>query len=72
MNEERYLTLLSKLIGEAEQLQNNPQQGLIPQEKLAADHLLGLLEPHSKEHGEGSHMILRTGLNFSSFFGILI
>ncbi|TFJ85460.1 hypothetical protein NSK_002970 [Nannochloropsis salina CCMP1776] len=51
MNDERYLTLLAKLIGEAENLQNNPQQGLVPQENLAANHVLALLEPHSKEKG---------------------
>lgn len=52
MNDERYLTLLAKLIGEAENLQNNPQQGLVPQENLAANHVLALLEPHSKEKGK--------------------
>lgn len=51
MNEDRFLTLLAKLIGETEKLQNNPAQGLIPQEDLASNHVLAVLEPFSKENG---------------------
>ena len=32
LNESRYLSLLGRLIGVAAQLQNNPAQGLVPQE----------------------------------------
>ena len=67
MNEERYLTLLSKLIGEAENLQNNPQQGLVPQEKLAADHVVALLEPYSKEQGKGIALFCTAFLAHTSF-----
>jgi len=71
MNEERYLTLLSKLIGEAENLQNNPQQGLVPQEKLAADHVLALLEPYSKEQGNAKGLSHdSTTLSWHIFFSL--
>ena len=43
LNEESFETLLSKLIGEAEGLQNQPGQGLIPKENNASDHVLALL-----------------------------
>ncbi len=51
MNEPRFLDLLTKLIGESKFLQNNPAQGLIPQEKRAADHILEVLKPYTKENG---------------------
>ncbi len=51
LNEPRFLSLLTKLIGESKYLQNNPAQGLIPQEKLAADHILEVLKPYTKENG---------------------
>lgn len=51
MNQERYIGLLSNLIGESKHLQNNPAQGLIPQEDLAANHVLKLLTPFSQENG---------------------
>lgn len=51
MNEERFLGLLTNLIGEAKYLQNNPAQGLIPEEKKAADHIINLLKPYTKENG---------------------
>jgi acetylornithine deacetylase len=51
LNEERYVGLLRKLIGEAKFLQNNPAQGLIPKEDLAAAHVLDLLTPFSTENG---------------------
>lgn len=51
MNESRFLDLLGKLIGVADRLQNSPAQGLNPQEDLASDHVLALLEPHRKENG---------------------
>lgn len=51
LNVERYIELLSKMIGEAEHLQNNPAQGLIPQEDLASNHVLEALKPYLKENG---------------------
>jgi acetylornithine deacetylase len=51
LNEERFLPLLTKLIGEGAVLQNNPSQGFIPREDAASDHLLQLLQPYLKENG---------------------
>ena len=48
---DEFVTLLGKLIGEAERLQNNPSQGLHPREELAADHVLARLRPYSTEQG---------------------
>lgn len=39
LDEEKYLDLLEKLIGEAEHLQNNPAQGLVPEEDRAVRHV---------------------------------
>ena len=35
MDKDRYLTLLGKLLGESESLQNDPPNGLIPREDNA-------------------------------------
>lgn len=51
LNEQRFETLLKKLIGEAEGLQNQPGAGLIPRENNASDHVLAALEPHSSKNG---------------------
>lgn len=51
LNEPRFLDLLGKMVGEAEQLQNNPAQGLIPREDNASDHVLEVLKPYTKENG---------------------
>lgn len=51
LNEERFLALLTKLIGEAQHLQNNPAQGLIPREDNASDHVLKVLEPYTVANG---------------------
>mmetsp|Transcript_24142 Transcript_24142/g.31531 ORF Transcript_24142/g.31531 Transcript_24142/m.31531 type:complete len:459 (-) Transcript_24142:295-1671(-) len=51
LDEDRYIHLLSKLIGESEHLQNNPAQGLIPQEDLAVNHILEILNPVSTKFG---------------------
>lgn len=51
MNEERFIALLTKLIGVSKFLQNSPAQGLNPQENLASDHILQLLKPYTKEEG---------------------
>ena len=47
----RFLSLLKSLISETQFLQNNPVQGLIPKEDLAAEHVLKALEPYSKKNG---------------------
>ena len=51
INENRFLDLLGNLIGEAEYLQNNPAQGLVPKEDRASDHVISLIKPYSKESG---------------------
>lgn len=51
MNEERFLSLLEKLIGESKFLQNSPSQGLIPREDAASDHILALLSPYMVQNG---------------------
>lgn len=50
MNEERFLGLLGKLIGEVETLQDNPPD-LIPREDNASKHVFDILRPHSTEAG---------------------
>lgn len=51
MNDQRFLALLEKLIGETKGLQNSPSQGLIPREDAASDHILALLAPYTRENG---------------------
>lgn len=51
MNEERFLALLGKLIGESKYLQNSPAQGFHPEENRASDHVLALLKPYTIENG---------------------
>jgi acetylornithine deacetylase len=51
MNRERFISLLTKLIGETKHLQNAPALGLVPREDAASDHVLELLKPHLKENG---------------------
>ncbi|XP_019850498.1 PREDICTED: acetylornithine deacetylase-like [Amphimedon queenslandica] len=50
LNCDRYVSLLSKLIGETEFLQNNPPK-FVPQEDRAIKHLLDVLNPHSTTNG---------------------
>eukprot|EP00322_Chrysochromulina_rotalis_P014299 CAMPEP_0115855460 /NCGR_PEP_ID=MMETSP0287-20121206/14552_1 /TAXON_ID=412157 /ORGANISM="Chrysochromulina rotalis, Strain UIO044" /LENGTH=439 /DNA_ID=CAMNT_0003309611 /DNA_START=4 /DNA_END=1323 /DNA_ORIENTATION=+ len=51
LDADRYVALLSKLVGEAEKLQNNPAQGLYPREDLASDHVLAALAPYTGSGG---------------------
>ena len=51
LDAERYIALLGKLIGEAESVQNNPAQGLVPREDNISQHVLDTLEPFSTEKG---------------------
>lgn len=50
MNEDRFLALLGKLIGEAEHLQNSPPD-FNPTEDKASDHVLAALEPYTTANG---------------------
>lgn len=51
LNQERFLGLLEKLIGESKSLQNSPSQGLIPREDNASEHVLKILDPYLKQNG---------------------
>lgn len=51
LNEDRFVGLITNLISVSKQLQNNPAQGLIPQEDLASDFVLEVLKPYMKENG---------------------
>jgi acetylornithine deacetylase len=51
LNEGRFMSLLEKLIGESEFLQNSPPQGLIPCEDKASNHVLAVLEPFMIKNG---------------------
>ena len=51
LNEKRFISLLEKLIGESEFLQNSPPQGLIPCEDKASNHVLDVLFPFTVENG---------------------
>ena len=46
LNKDRFLKLLGELISFTDQLQNSPDAGLVPREKLAADVVLKTLKPH--------------------------
>jgi acetylornithine deacetylase len=46
LDRDAFISLLGKLIGETERLQNNPPS-LIPSEGLAAQHVLSALEPYT-------------------------
>lgn len=46
MQEDRFLALLGKLIGESESLQDNPPS-LVPREDNAIKHVVDQLRPHS-------------------------
>lgn len=50
MNEERYIGLLRKLIGESERVQNAPPD-FIPREDCVSDHVLAALAPYTTENG---------------------
>ena len=51
INEKRFVDLLKKLIGESRYLQNNPSQGLVPQEDRACKHVLEALGPYTTDNG---------------------
>lgn len=49
-NEDKFVGLLTKLIGESKHLQNKPPV-LVPQESLVGDHVTEFLKPHLVENG---------------------
>jgi len=51
LNPERFLALLTKLISESKYVQNNPAQGLVPEEDRVGDHVLAALEPYTEAKG---------------------
>lgn len=51
LNEERFLALLEKLVSVTPFLQNNPSQGMIPQEDRAGDFVLEALKPYMRPNG---------------------
>ena len=52
LNEDRFVSLLRNLIGEAEYLQNTGVgTAYVPQEDRAIKHVLEVLAPHRKENG---------------------
>lgn len=50
LDEESFVALLSKVIGESRYVQNNPPE-LVPQEDRVVRHLLDALAPYSTEQG---------------------
>lgn len=50
LDDDRFVALLRKLIGEAEFVQNNPPD-LVPEEDRVVRHVLEVLTPHSVQHG---------------------
>lgn len=56
LNQESFLSLLTKLIGESKFLQNNPPE-LIPEEDRVVNHLLDYLSPVSTNNGGGPLII---------------
>ena len=51
LDTDEYVGLLGKLIGESRHVQNNPRQGLVPNEAKVVQHVLGVLEPLSTKQG---------------------
>lgn len=56
LNKESFVTLLSKLIGESEYVQNNPPE-LIPEEDRIVKHVMEKLLPYSTTTGGGPLII---------------
>ncbi|KAI9916482.1 hypothetical protein PsorP6_016805 [Peronosclerospora sorghi] len=48
---EQYVRVLRKMISVSERVQNAPSLGLIPQENLVSDIVLGELQPYALENG---------------------
>ena len=62
LDQDEYIALLAKLIGESKHVQNNPRQGLVPCEAKVARHVLDVLEPHSStstSSGSGGPLIIQ-------------
>lgn len=67
LDEDVYVELLGKLIGETENLQNNPPD-LIPREDNASQHVLELLKPYTVLIINFSSFILPTIFIFILYF----
>jgi acetylornithine deacetylase len=57
LDQDEYIALLTKLIGESKHVQNNPRQGLVPCEAKVARHVLDVLEPYSTSTSGGPLII---------------
>ncbi|CAI7795877.1 unnamed protein product [Closterium sp. NIES-53] len=55
LDEDRFVSLLEKLINEARYLQNNPPE-CVPKEDRAVRHVLDVLQPYSEEEGGPLHI----------------
>lgn len=51
LDKDEYLALLEKLMGESKFVQNNPRQGLVPEEGRIVKHVLDVLKPFTQEEG---------------------
>lgn len=51
LDEDKYVELMTKLIGESKFVQNNPRQGLVPEEGKIAQHVLAELAPFTTDNG---------------------
>ena len=51
LDKDEFIGLMTKLIGESKFVQNNPRQGLVPEEARIVKHVLDVLGPFKKENG---------------------
>ena len=56
LDTERYLSLLGKIMGESEKLQNSGAVGLVAREDCCSDHVLAALKPYTVEQGGPLHV----------------
>eukprot|EP00591_Stephanopyxis_turris_P001408 CAMPEP_0195507758 /NCGR_PEP_ID=MMETSP0794_2-20130614/1148_1 /TAXON_ID=515487 /ORGANISM="Stephanopyxis turris, Strain CCMP 815" /LENGTH=351 /DNA_ID=CAMNT_0040634545 /DNA_START=102 /DNA_END=1154 /DNA_ORIENTATION=+ len=51
LDKDEYIALMTKLIGDSRQVQNNARQGLVPKESVMVAHVMEILSPYKKENG---------------------
>jgi len=51
LDKDEYIAFLEKLLAESKYVQNNPRQGLVPEEERVARHVLDELKPYSQDNG---------------------
>jgi len=51
LDEDRFISTLTNFISESEFVQNNPTQGLVPQEQRIVNHISTLLDPYLVQNG---------------------